>query len=211
MLDLVGAGLFALAILHTFSTRYFEHLAHTRTAHAGVWHLLGEVETVFGFWAFVLLVFMAFAYGWGTASAHLVATFVEPMSSSCSWSSPDPAIMQLRPTAPVAAMLLRPPGDRRYFLSLPRTPVGCCSPNPRRCPRRAHVARARSPLTPRAPKYPPSGIVRQHFRWLDLDDLASRRFHGCRQVDWTTDTCFRFSRKAPSPSSERLAVTCLFR
>ncbi|HWI38848.1 MAG TPA: putative Na+/H+ antiporter, partial [Burkholderiales bacterium] len=57
----IGAGLFALAVLHTFSTRYFEHLAHTRTAHAGLWHLLGEVEAVFGFWAFLLLVFMALA------------------------------------------------------------------------------------------------------------------------------------------------------
>ena len=43
-LEFIGAMLFALAVLHTFSTRYFEHLAHTRTAHAGVWHLLGEVE-----------------------------------------------------------------------------------------------------------------------------------------------------------------------
>src|SRR5687767_2240336 len=80
ILELVGAGLFALAVLHTFSTRYFEHLAHTRTAHAGLWHLLGEVETVFGFWALVLLVFMALAYGWGTASAYLENQhFVEPM------------------------------------------------------------------------------------------------------------------------------------
>ncbi|HKQ23951.1 MAG TPA: putative Na+/H+ antiporter [Burkholderiales bacterium] len=79
-LEIVGAALFALAVLHTFSTRYFEHLAHTRTAHSGLWHLLGEVETVFGFWAFVLLVFMALAYGWGTASAYLDSRhFVEPM------------------------------------------------------------------------------------------------------------------------------------
>jgi hypothetical protein len=79
-LEVVGAALFAMAVLHTFSTRYFEHLAHTRTAHAGLWHLLGEVETVFGFWAFVLLVFMALASGWGTASAYLDSRhFVEPM------------------------------------------------------------------------------------------------------------------------------------
>lgn len=78
--ELVGAGLFALAILHTFSTRYFEHLAHTRTAHSGLWHLLGEVETVFGFWAFLLLVFMALAYGWNSTSEYLDAQrFVEPM------------------------------------------------------------------------------------------------------------------------------------
>ena len=79
-LEIVGAALFALAVLHTFSTRYFEHLAHTRTAHSGLWHLLGEVETVFGFWAFVLLLFMALAYGWGAASTYLDSRhFVEPM------------------------------------------------------------------------------------------------------------------------------------
>jgi hypothetical protein len=79
-LEIVGAGLFALAVLHTFSTRYFEHLAHNRSAHSGVWHLLGEVETVFGFWALLLIVFMSLAYGWGHASAYLDSRhFVEPM------------------------------------------------------------------------------------------------------------------------------------
>lgn len=79
-LQLTGATLFGLAVLHTFSTKYFEHLAHTRAGHAGLWHLLGEVETVFGFWAFVLLVFMAAALGWGATSEYLDKTrFVEPM------------------------------------------------------------------------------------------------------------------------------------
>ncbi len=78
--EIVGAALFGLAVIHTFSTRYFEHLAHTRTAHSGLWHLLGEVETVFGFWAFVLVAFMAAAYGWGTASSYLDSQrFAEPM------------------------------------------------------------------------------------------------------------------------------------
>lgn len=78
--ELTGATLFGLAILHTFSTKYFEHLAHTRPGHAGLWHLLGEVETVFGFWSFVLLVFMAAALGWGAASDYLDRSrFVEPM------------------------------------------------------------------------------------------------------------------------------------
>src|SRR4051812_48877654 len=80
LLEVTGAALFALAVIHTFSTRYFEHLAHTRTAHAGVWHLMGEVETVFGFWAFVLVLFMALAYGWGTSSQYLDGLhFTEPM------------------------------------------------------------------------------------------------------------------------------------
>jgi hypothetical protein len=79
-LEVIGGGLFALAVVHTFSTRYFEHLARTRTAHAGVLHLLGEVEAVFGFWAFVLLAFMAIAFGWGTASTYLESRqFAEPM------------------------------------------------------------------------------------------------------------------------------------
>jgi hypothetical protein len=79
-IELTGATLFGLAVLHTFSTKYFEHLAHTRPGHAGLWHLLGEVETVFGFWAFILLIFMAAALGWGAASDYLDnSRFVEPM------------------------------------------------------------------------------------------------------------------------------------
>jgi hypothetical protein len=79
-LEVTAAALFAVAVLHTFSTRYFEHLAHTRTAHAGVWHLLGEVEAVFGFWAIVLVLFMALAYGWGASSEYLDGLhFTEPM------------------------------------------------------------------------------------------------------------------------------------
>lgn len=79
-LEIIGAALFAAAVLHTFSTRYFEHLAHTRTAHAGAWHLLGEVETVFGLWAVVLVLFMVLAYGWTHSTEYLDSLhFTEPM------------------------------------------------------------------------------------------------------------------------------------
>ena len=124
---MVGAGLFALAVLHTFSTRYFEHLAHTRTAHSGLWHLLGEVETVFGFWAFVLLVFMALAYGWGSASEYLDSRhFVEPMFVF--------VIMVIAASRPVmqlasdsvrssARVLPASPAVAGYFLSLSLVPL----------------------------------------------------------------------------------------
>jgi putative Na+/H+ antiporter len=80
VLEFIAAGLFAAAVLHTFSTRYFEHLAHTRTVHSGLWHLLGEVETVFGIWAFLLLVLIALMQGWGAATEYLdTQRFVEPM------------------------------------------------------------------------------------------------------------------------------------
>ena len=79
-IQLIGAVLFAVAILHTFSTKFFEHLAHTRPTHAGVWHLLGEVEVVFGFWAMVLAVAM-FAIDGATATTHYIdsRSFTEPM------------------------------------------------------------------------------------------------------------------------------------
>jgi len=54
LIQIIGAVLFALAVAHTFSTKFFEQLAHKQPRHAGMWHLLGEVEVVFGFWAMVL-------------------------------------------------------------------------------------------------------------------------------------------------------------
>ena len=78
--QLIGATLFAVAILHTFSTKFFERLAHTRPTHAGLWHLLGEVEVVFGFWAMILMLAM-FATDGATAAAHYIDSrnFTEPM------------------------------------------------------------------------------------------------------------------------------------
>lgn len=79
-IQLAGAILFAVAILHTFSTKFFEHLAHTRPRHAGLWHLLGEVEAVFGFWAIVLIVFMGFTLGKDAAVEYVdTRNYTEPL------------------------------------------------------------------------------------------------------------------------------------
>jgi putative Na+/H+ antiporter len=127
MIEVIGALLFTLAVVHTFSTRYFEHLAHTRTAHAGLWHLLGEVETVFGFWALVLLAFMAFAQGWTAASSYLDSRrFVEPMFvfviMVIAASRP---IMQFASGTVVLAARAIPaqPAIAGYFLSLSLVPL----------------------------------------------------------------------------------------
>lgn len=79
-IELIGAALFAIAILHTFSTKFFENLARARPTHAGVLHLLSEVEVVFGFWALVLVLAM-FAIDGGKAATHYVDSrnFTEPM------------------------------------------------------------------------------------------------------------------------------------
>ena len=71
LVEIAATVLFALAIVHTFSTKYFEHLAHTQPAHAGLWHLLGEVEVVFGFWAMVLVLVMVGLQGTGEAVTYL--------------------------------------------------------------------------------------------------------------------------------------------
>ncbi|HWS74988.1 MAG TPA: putative Na+/H+ antiporter [Quisquiliibacterium sp.] len=76
----IGATLFAIALVHTFSTKFFERLAHSRPAHAGLWHLLGEVEVVFGFWAMVLMLFMFAVVGPQQATEYLdTRNYTEPM------------------------------------------------------------------------------------------------------------------------------------
>jgi Na+/H+ antiporter NhaD/arsenite permease-like protein len=78
--ELVCSLLFALAIVHTFSTKYFEHLAHLQPRHAGLWHWLGEVEVVFGFWALVLALTMFFMLGSAQAIEYIDSrNYTEPM------------------------------------------------------------------------------------------------------------------------------------
>ncbi|RPI43705.1 MAG: hypothetical protein EHM67_04820 [Hyphomicrobiaceae bacterium] len=79
IVEITAVIIFAIAVLHTFSTRYFQRLAHIQPAHAGLWHLLGEVEVVFGFWAMVLLLFLVTHSGAGQALHYLESrNFTEP-------------------------------------------------------------------------------------------------------------------------------------
>lgn len=79
-IEILGASLFAVAVAHTFSTKFFEKLAHAQPRHAGFWHLLGEVEVVFGFWAMVLVLFIFGMQGKESAIEYLEScNFTEPM------------------------------------------------------------------------------------------------------------------------------------
>ena len=79
-IELLGAALFGIAVLHTFSTGLFERLAHRQPRHAGIWHLLGEVEVVFGFWAMVLILFMFVINGKDDATHYIDnRNFTEPL------------------------------------------------------------------------------------------------------------------------------------
>lgn len=78
--EVLAAVIFALALVHTFSTKYFHSLAHRYPRHSGVWHLLAEVEVVFGFWAALLLLLLLGLYGKQHALDYLESrNFTEPM------------------------------------------------------------------------------------------------------------------------------------
>ncbi|MBB6559152.1 hypothetical protein HNP48_001819 [Acidovorax soli] len=76
----IAAALFGIALLHTFAAGLFEHLAHRYPRHSGLFHLLGEVEVVFGFWAIVLVVTMAFVSGGSQALDYAESrNYTEPL------------------------------------------------------------------------------------------------------------------------------------
>jgi hypothetical protein len=77
--ELTGAAIFGLALIHTFLTKRFEILAHRYPKHAGLFHFLGEVEVVFGFWAFILLLAIAVLAGPKQAISYAESrVFTEP-------------------------------------------------------------------------------------------------------------------------------------
>ncbi|QWE16456.1 putative Na+/H+ antiporter [Polynucleobacter sp. AP-Nino-20-G2] len=78
--ELGASIIFAIAVLHTFCTSYFETLAKKSPKHAGLWHLLGEVEIVFGFWAAILVIFIGLNENLETAKTFLnTRNFTEPL------------------------------------------------------------------------------------------------------------------------------------
>ncbi|HEX7386422.1 MAG TPA: putative Na+/H+ antiporter [Castellaniella sp.] len=77
--EIVATILFAIAIIHTFSVPVFARLANRGGAHAGLWHMLSEVEAVFGIWACVLFGWMWLTGGIQEAVQYLdTRNFTEP-------------------------------------------------------------------------------------------------------------------------------------
>lgn len=78
--EVAGAIIFALALLHTFVAKRFEVLAHRHPQHSGLFHFLGEVEVVFGFWALILCLTIAALAGPRQAIAYAESqVFTEPL------------------------------------------------------------------------------------------------------------------------------------
>ncbi len=78
--QIIATSLFGVALVHTFAARRFERLAHRYPRHAGAFHLLGEVEVVFGFWAIALILLLAFTAGGSQALGYAESrNYGEPM------------------------------------------------------------------------------------------------------------------------------------
>lgn len=76
----IAAFVFAIALIHTFAAKQLERLSHRYPRHAGLFHLLGEVEVVFGFWAIVLMATMALVIGGDDALAYAESrNYTEPL------------------------------------------------------------------------------------------------------------------------------------
>ncbi|MBS1982644.1 MAG: putative Na+/H+ antiporter [Bdellovibrionales bacterium] len=68
--------LFAVAIFHTFLVKKFIHLSHKfpkGSIRENIFHLLGEVEVVFGLWATIFFIALIFTEGLSTAVHYLEA------------------------------------------------------------------------------------------------------------------------------------------
>jgi hypothetical protein len=112
-METIGAVLFALALLHTFAAKQLEVLAHHHPRHAGLLHLLGEVEVVFGFWAFVLIATMALLVGSHEAIAYAESLqYTEPLFVF--------VVMVIAASRPVLVFVQRAMGRLAGFIPLPR-------------------------------------------------------------------------------------------
>ncbi len=81
-IEIVATVCFAVAIIHTFSVKRFQSLGQRYpegSAGENFFHLLGEIEVVFGLWAGVFLIFLATTQGGQETIQYLEGrNFTEP-------------------------------------------------------------------------------------------------------------------------------------
>ena len=80
LIEFLATFLFTAALIHTFAAKHLERLSLRYPKHAGMFHLLSEVEVVFGFWAIVLIVCMALFQGGAQAMTYAESRdYTEPL------------------------------------------------------------------------------------------------------------------------------------
>ena len=76
----IALVIFVIAILHTFSVKFFKSLAQKFPRHHNLFDMLAEVEIVFGFWAIVLVLTIFFLQGKTETVNYLNnQSYVEPL------------------------------------------------------------------------------------------------------------------------------------
>lgn len=114
-LQYIALAIFALALGHTFAAKQFERLSHRFPRHAGLFHLLGEIEVVFGFWAIVLILVMGLMRGGDPALAYAESrNYTEPLFVF--------VVMVVAASRPVLRTVIRAVDNIARVLPLP-TPV----------------------------------------------------------------------------------------
>lgn len=97
LIEILGAVLFGLAVLHTFLVGKILHLAHRfpkDSPAASLLHFAGEIEVVFGLWGALLLILMGLMTGFGSVVEYQSKLhFTEPIFVFC--------IMVIAATKPV--------------------------------------------------------------------------------------------------------------
>ncbi len=80
--EVIATALFGLALIHTFSVSFFQKLAHKYpdgSVGENLFHLLGEVEVVFGIWAAILIGYLMITMGYSEGLHYLESrNFTEP-------------------------------------------------------------------------------------------------------------------------------------
>ena len=80
LVQIIALVIFVVAILHTFSVKFFKSLAQKFPRHHNIFDMLGEVEIVFGFWAIVLVLTIFFLQGKTETVNYLNnQSYVEPL------------------------------------------------------------------------------------------------------------------------------------
>lgn len=73
-MQITATVLFGLAVVHTFLVKQlgaFSHRFRPGSIGKNLFHFLGEVEIIFGFWAFVLMITWSFRFGTDSMAAYL--------------------------------------------------------------------------------------------------------------------------------------------
>jgi predicted cation transporter len=131
--QIIGTVIFALAVLHTFMVKKFEHMAHhypKGSMGQNIFHFLAEVEAVFGIWGAIFLTISACMNGFAVYDdAHKVVggalhyleelNFTEPafVFVIMCMAATRPVIVLAEKIIKIAAKVLPVPGKMAFYIS----------------------------------------------------------------------------------------------